>query len=110
MKKLPDGCVDITEKWRHGLGLTAGLLWGYLGKHGLVSVKRLEMDADEITAYELKQLFKSSGKTKSYVQEAIGWLACEGKIMMFENTVTGEESFCLNQTEQEIHRKLREHK
>lgn len=103
MKKLSKGEVDITDQWRHGLGLTAGLLWHYLGEHGLVPVRQLELDAGQITADALKQLWPPSLKPEWAVYMAIGWLACERKIMMFRNTATGDESICLNQTEQEIY-------
>jgi hypothetical protein len=106
MKKLPNGHVDITSKWRRELGWTAGRLWHYLGKYGEVPIETLLNDYKKIVTPELVELLGPELDKTWGVGMALGWLMCEDKVIVYGDIDTHEWiSACLTPAEQEIYQK-----
>jgi ribosomal protein S25 len=70
--------------------VAAGVVWHCLGKHGMLTHKGIE---------------EETGLDIQFIGMAIGMLAYEGKLRMFENTKTKEDAFCLTDAEQKIFNK-----
>jgi len=89
------------EECRKTVGETAGKIWHCLGAEGQAA-KECRLTPDLI--------YKKIGATKAYTGMGIGWLACEGKLRMFENP-EGKGSkrygFCLTEIEQKIYNGLK---
>ena len=86
---------------RNKVGETAGKIWNCLGAEGKTA-KQCRLTSDLIQKrIKAKQNFTGMG---------IGWLACEGKLRMFENPAakgSKKYAFCLTESEQGIYNGLK---
>lgn len=80
------GMIDCQEAVR----VAADVVWHCLGKYG-------RLTPDEIT--------QETGLNMHYTGMALGYLAAQGRLKMFENTRTKHEAFCLTGAQQKIYRK-----
>ena len=107
--EMTDEERQSAKEFRHKVGETAGQIWHCLGAEDLPDGQgQAGKTAKEcrLTSALIQKRIKAK---QDYTAMGIGWLACEGKLRMFENPAEAagpkKYAFCLTEVEQAIYRK-----